>query len=71
MKFNAKKSQITRIGQMWRMFTCYILIGGFSIQFVHDFFCLVYCVSNTFQDQYTSNACLIFSVLQLFVCKLS
>ena len=58
MKFNANKSQIIRIGQMRRIYACYISIGGFSIQCVH-----VYFVSNTFQDQYTSNECLIFSVL--------
>ena len=36
MKFNANKSQIIRIGQMRRTHTCYISIGGSSVQFVHE-----------------------------------
>jgi len=36
MKFNANKSQIIRIEQMRRTHTCYISVGGSSVQFVHE-----------------------------------
>jgi len=69
MKFNVNKSHIIRIGQMRRMHGCYISIGGSSIQFVHELKYLGwYIVTATRLHRMRVR---FFSVLQLFVCKLS